>query len=294
MLPLLFGGYVFKKLFIFSLFYISALISNSAQAVYFCGEVLKKDDITVVLLGDIHLDKKNKTITNQQVNDLISIAKKINAFWLIEDTLHLHNITTEYIHHSELSGILTKLGLLHCSPLGNFCKILQNNSISFINSECRGPDIDIIGLYELVFKKLKIFPFLYENKIIQNQLSSIQSSLLSCFSLKDRINLQKNIDKNKTTLFELNLFCDFYYELLSNNHKIFVINCGAAHIPPLVDLIKSILDFKQVAYYKTNFRDQLYAYRDNKITATEFEKAQGLDLPKFFDKYVFNQPRSKL
>ncbi len=54
---------------------------QTTSAVFFSGEVLKTDDVTVIILGDVHADTSlNFTMTEKQVSDLQNLAKNIIRF----------------------------------------------------------------------------------------------------------------------------------------------------------------------------------------------------------------------
>ena len=291
------GGYMFKK-FIFSLFCISALISNSAKAVYFCGEVLKKDDITVVLLGDLHIDKKDKIITTKQQSDLTNIAKKVNAFWFIEDafsTLY-RNIPLEKTNEEEQKQEYQNSAFdefICCSPLLNFCKILKNNSISCINSKCR-LSRRYKSILQFIHNKLQFFYSLDKNSPYKSHIAELITYidlLIQNVFLENEEYFKLYSKYNSATLFDLNIFCDFYGELIENHHKLFIFCCGSGHIKPISRLIQSICKFNTVGNYNI---DSIERDDDDWKSAERKSFKKALDLPKFFDQYVFNQPKSKL
>src|ERR1700733_12462304 len=75
---------MFKKLLV-TLLAIAGMIANPAQAIFVYGNMLPKDDMTFILLGDTHIDNPNQIITEKQHADLPALACALNAYVLAED-----------------------------------------------------------------------------------------------------------------------------------------------------------------------------------------------------------------
>lgn len=244
---------------------------QSASAILFSGEVLKpkiftKDDITIVILGDIHKDTSYEAQeTKQQMDDILEIAEKYNAYLIVEDMPR---------EKDEIRKI---------SPLGGLCIKAKERNITNINSDCRY-SYGKLDLLDKTMAELRSF----KNEIFQQHFKQSEEQLKRLNELPAGWKRDQEYRHYRNNIFELNTAYELYQALQSKKNKLVIIAVGAYHMEGISNLIQEILPFKSVLrknYIRAKVQDTLTWGPSEKI----FPKLDAaclnyrLDLPQFFD-----------
>jgi hypothetical protein len=237
------------------------LLPSLAHAVYIYGQVLQKDDIKVVLLGDLHLDEIDGIRTVKQMDDLAHEAKKHNAHVHVEDGVSCKGMNREISEASKIRHAYYRINepVLHnrfeiVSPMWHFYDFCLKNNISATNCEFRNDKTSEMN----TFYKVINFKPLENNVEFQNYIG-------------------RNISINE--LFDCNMLCDLIKNINKKKQKIFVLCAGGNHITNISNMLQKMLHFKQVM---TTSRIQ--------VTGTQIRYAQGVteildsavDIPELF------------
>lgn len=265
--------------------FICVMITQTTSAVFFTGEVLKEDNVMLIILGDVHTTKAN-VITTQQKKDIVTFSKKSNAYLIVEDFTK-HEGTDPKIN-IELEGLDQ---IAHKFNMAGLCDLCSRENIKSCSCEFRFSKStdDVIKENEQTLNKLKAFDH------------PIAQKLLEIFWEKHNTLLAKNeyFKFNTDALFEFYTVYKFWKALQERSNTLFIIVVGAAHVRPISQLIQIILKFNSVLrknYFK--MPDFLGSPEKNKELSNKMEKITtdyALDLPQFFDEALKAQPiRSRL
>ncbi len=153
-----------------------AAITSSAHAFYFTYQILKKGDVTVILLGDYHKDTPDRKITDTQTADLLAMLKKHDGLCLVEDvyTYEGNNESIKsliqrfepqetYIAPQSKFTIFYKPLVRNIHPMVKFTQLCRQHNIPVVNIECRfeTSHLNDFSLYkkeiESTYKKLANF-----------------------------------------------------------------------------------------------------------------------------------------
>ena len=293
---LLNGGYMVHKLLFRALLpvaFISAFAIHSARAVFVYGEGFKKDDVTVVIIGDIHRDKPPFLQTKKQLSDLITTAKKHSAYCIVEDTCEydgqneLRELVSQmknFNHIIKTHDGITKEHSVEISPLGGFCKEARQNNIVAISCEFRFSIPNLFGTSNEQILEIKELIAKLEKSIIgQNNL--FREYLKNIF---DKFNLSQTpqaFDQLYNSLLDMNTICELSTILEKKTHK-FIIICVGGHIPRISKIIQNVLHFKKIAQTEPRFDDTLPSYIPTQKIAEKVVSAYlmyPIDIPTFFD-----------
>lgn len=243
---------------------ISLCMINSTSAVIFSGEALKADNITIAILGDLHIDiSPEGMITKKQFNDLLSIAKKYGAYLAVEDSLSRtglnYPIKITIGNHGDLF-----------SPLSGLCNRATQEKIGNINIECRD------------------FSSVDQKKIIQK------------FILSDDISFKKylhDFQRKKTLthidILDLNAVYEISKNIKTKPHKLYIIAVGAGHMRGISQALQNILPFKVVL--QKNYSENQDYIKPASSKEINYVNQNPLDLPQFIEEALKAQPiRSRL
>lgn len=234
-----------------------------AEAVFFAGEVLKKDDITVVILGDVHGDTSQLFVqTEKQINDLLEIAKKHNAYLIVEDlATKIEVIPKKITSRFETSGKL----VLYGSPMLELCKRAKKEMIATVNSECRSLKGEVDPT---IVRKIRSF----NNSAFQTYLKNLETK--RPLSMNDWLQLN--------TVYEI--------ATKLSTKKLFIITVGAIHMKHISEMLINILNFKSILqknYLRLGFKSLALGepekFREIQEKAIEALNEYALDLHQFFE-----------
>lgn len=175
--------------------------------------------------------------------------------------------------------------------MAGLCDLCREEKIKSCSCECRyakGSD-DIIKENEQTLNTLKAFDH------------PIAQGLLNIFWEKHNSLVSKNeyFKFNTNALFEFYTVYKLWKALQENNHTLFIIVVGAAHLRPIAQLLQIMLKFNTVLrknYFK--LPDFFGSPEKNKELYNKMEKIvtdYALDLPEFFKEALKAPPiKSKL
>lgn len=267
---------------------ITLCVINSTSAVFFSGEVLKRDDVTVVILGDQHIDTDPNILpTKKQTNDLLKIAKKYQAYLMVEDM-------ASYVESQgrERSRITQVTSLLYApekekrvaitTPLEDLCQKAAAINIKNINVECRSTSEKITADAQTI-EKIKQF----KDPQFQKYLDY----------LAERESFRQ--DFAASIWLELNTVYKFAKIFKTKKPSLIIIAVGVGHLRPISEMLQKIYNFK-VVFQKNLFRNIPVfgpTEKNNEFAIKQIFilNEHALDIPKFFKEALKAQPiRSKL
>jgi hypothetical protein len=280
---------------------------NTSSAVFFSGEALQEKDVTVVILGDIHKDTSLLySKTNQQLEDLQTIAKKYTPFFIFEDPLtytgdnaYLKQLSIHYSALLEITNVR--------SVLTNLSKFCVQEGVPYVSAECRYsyPELSIEFLLKENEKIIKNLLACNNNPIYQKHLDEALEEYFSYFDeyLKNPAD-QIALTKSQINLLDLSVICELIKALQANKHKLFIIGVGAGHASHISEMLQNILHFKTILQ-KNSMRSYPILMLPN--VGSESKQIEilnkvvkilneyALDLPQFFEEALKAQPiRSRL
>lgn len=304
-----------RRKIIFAL--ICIMMIQTTSAVLISGEVLKKDDITVVILGDVHTDTSSFK-SRAQSEDLLEISKKNNAYLIVEDYLSyagsdpilknildpLQNISYPFIKTKILTGLCNKCIQENVASASSECR--YSLCLGYDLEEQFGPGYSIKKQIEENLRTIESLKQCSNNPVFQQFLNdAIQKHdfYKKQKETKQTLNVFYDLDSVQMSdkLLELNTVCQLLKALEEKQHTLFIIGVGAAHIRPISELIQKILQFNvilrkhpinEVMLHLLGSPEKNIEMR-NKIIHILNEHA--LYLPQFFDEALKAQPiRSRL
>ncbi len=292
---------------------------QTTSAVFFTGEVLKpqiltKDDVTVVILGDVHVDTSlNQTKTKEQLADLSKIAKKYKPFFIFEDPL------TYAGNEAQILEEILKIRLLRETKnkkdvLLDLNKTCFKKNMRYISAECRYALFLEKSLKEQIIEIVKTINILlacnasasYQNYLKEtlNHSLNIMTEFIKDPKNKDEELIKIHLEQVYFDLLNINVVCEFTKAFNTKKYKLFVIGVGAEHLQYISEILKKVFKFKTIMQKNLirtlrmrslinlgseDKRKQI----DNKFIDVSNDLA--LDLPQFFQEALKAQPiRSRL
>lgn len=262
---------------------ITLSVIQTTSATYFTGEALKKgNDISVLILGDVHADKPGLIHRERQMQDLVNLIQQYNAYSVTEDTPGSSR-WFRIMKHPEIQEVLQKeklilKGYAYSTGFVGLCDLAREKEIVNSSAECRNE-------IEKTVQKLKS----YNNKLFQEYLKKVDEKLTQ----EDKINY----------IFELNIIYELAKAFNLRKHKIYIVTVGADHLRSISELMQKIFNFKvilQKNFLSSKTLNTLYGSKEksNEIATKVFQQwieTYPLDLPEFFKEALKAQPiRSRL
>lgn len=277
------------------LFYIFSvplmLINLNTQAIYYTIEVLEKDGVKVHLLGDLHRDFDDEKRTNQQRNDVVKIAKQLNAFCFFEDQWHYEGKNRAIINSIKLDISLRNKVLRKLQPSGTVDRVPRSPCIGI----CYKCSKNNIPFKNIEFRHYNHIASGTEKESINNALTTALANKYQAIPELTQIwkDSQASISSDMK-LFDLSLIYEFYNEWKQGKRNNFLVGTGALHTEALSQVLQNKFQFKKVLEKTMATTEQLKAIEQNSRPIKNADVEQMyIDLPKFFDP-LLNQPHSKL
>jgi hypothetical protein len=285
------------------------MMIQTASAIFYSGEVLKRDAVTVLVLGEYHGDTSpgsGKSI--EQRKDLLSFSKKHNTFLIIEDTIgYIISQTTDPQILHKAYGMAEELKVAPISPTIGLSVICTEQNINNVSAECRplvgnNPPLELQieankkffntlktcfnnSLYHKYINDAEEEHDFYIKKLREKQSSrSLWKNMTSQAASAQDLSLNiKATDK----LIELNTICELSKVLESKKHSVIIIAVGAAHVRNISNMIQNIFNFN-VSLSRNISKPVLLHGPFKKVQAIKqkelpITQEYALDLPQFFD-----------
>lgn len=282
---------------------ICIMMINTTSAVFFTGEALKKDDVTVVILGDMHSSSFTNTQKQREALQIIArsaVEKGYSPFFIFEDS-----ITYSGTDINIKFNIARKRDEAILNILWGVSGICKQENIPYVSAECRYELTNRTAHIKENRKTIESLKKCNNNQIFQKYLNDAiaEHDFYIKSQAEDPAMVFLNSVRSSIKLLNLNVICEFSKAFQLNKHKLFVIGVGAAHAQHISEMLQNIFNFKTVLQKNPLRAEQALPNLGaplqqqsihNKIVKILNEQ-YALDLPQFFQEALKAQPiRSRL